>query len=803
MWTKHEILYSKLCSKILSRHFALGRYWRTNYISEENYLGHKAYHTCNEKTADANSSQIIRSGEFSSLDDFLRKSNSINLDIERWRIVFHERTNPLSRTGKLFVQWACEVMINKNASFYKKIDLALDTTNSLFKFKNIGNDFAGYMIRFDPVTNDAWREDEKGNPIYCCQFLPNFNSNTFKNEPYIYCSPDQNSLYQKQPGDRYRRWEISQDEIIALIGGFYMLWLALKDDSSIEAVNIINKVKYQSNLIGKYLKYTGYIIVRPCGGFTYRGAADVLPLFELPLSRAIGRINGADPEFYRNRSMDSFENAIKLANKWTEFNRIAASFKQEFPLPSLVVDGINELINSIPDELKQIFFITFGDDIFEQLISRVSENDIINIITNVIYIYQSKDVFDVLNDDNGSFAIAYFIKRIIQSNENLLIDIFLTHGSRPLMNEDGKLTEFFSFSFIPWIGIMSIDDPDPTLCEKFLNKYYYPNIFPLEDIEDGNEIEGTNKLYNNPFTNAIALVLKDDNRVFSKLMKQLELLYKCLSQPYYQDVTNKGRNYNSDLVVVNGENNNVNEKLDSINSGAYLLSLALYWLYLKRKTGVSNIFDLKGNIERFLALPNQFSMNKWPKAIVPGNVLKSVEGFPTAEGFLFPLQTLPINSIQKNITINSFMGNGGSLEYKDLDLFSDPPAIPDISVITKLAPPVTKTIKLEFPDQEWSDSQINESIILGIPRIFKRDFSFDEKPNLYDIDLWTAHFNVIVLSKSASIEEWSIDYDNNIVHLKVVLQAIAINRINHLPVPPFEGGFFKGELQLTWLYDYQ
>ena len=117
----HFNLYGRLRSSILSRHFAITKYFRTNMLSPTTEL----YST----------------------------DNSV---INRWRIKGRSdltNDNPLMMSGLLFTSLAVEAHLGNSYSV-KILKKALTALSDLYKIR--GNNFDGYILRWDPVTREDW-----------------------------------------------------------------------------------------------------------------------------------------------------------------------------------------------------------------------------------------------------------------------------------------------------------------------------------------------------------------------------------------------------------------------------------------------------------------------------------------------------------------------------------------------------------------------------------------------------------------------------------------------------------------------
>ncbi|MGA7369592.1 MAG: hypothetical protein WBX01_10730 [Nitrososphaeraceae archaeon] len=274
-----------------SRHFALNRYFRKNHL----------FSVCDLLTR-------MRPEEFVA-------KNEKEQNIERWRIQDVIDDNPLMLGGWLLTSLAVESYLG-NIYATKILRKALIRLATLYKFK--GNNFDGYILRWDPVCREDWEcrviTDGTLQPgmeqiKYSNNFLVGQDNN------YLYCAPSTDPRYvrfkpQTDPEygawleffDKFRRMEPSMDEIVGLVSGYSMI----STDQIIQSM-----VREQVPKLADYLNAHGYILLRPCGGFSARGASGASPVFEFPINRAFSRITGR----IFSASI-GFEDVMRKAKMW-------------------------------------------------------------------------------------------------------------------------------------------------------------------------------------------------------------------------------------------------------------------------------------------------------------------------------------------------------------------------------------------------------------------------------------------------------------------------------------------------------
>jgi hypothetical protein len=106
---------------------------------------------------------------------------------------------------------------------------------------------------------------------------------------------------------RYRVWEPSMDEVVGMVTS---LWLVNKLTPN---KDVRDGARMQALSVGQCLADKGYVLVRPLGGLSYRGATGVLPMMEEPIARALFDITGED--FH---SSTSFQEAMEFAGHWRQ-----------------------------------------------------------------------------------------------------------------------------------------------------------------------------------------------------------------------------------------------------------------------------------------------------------------------------------------------------------------------------------------------------------------------------------------------------------------------------------------------------
>ena len=110
---------------------------------------------------------------------------------------------------------------------------------------------------------------------------------------------------QRDYWERYRRWELSMDEVTGLVTTYWIIHKLARDSE------IHTSVQRQARWLGNYLADHGYLLVRPMGGLSWRGASGLLPGLEFPFARALGHVAGLNLS-----SRSDFRRCMELAGHW-------------------------------------------------------------------------------------------------------------------------------------------------------------------------------------------------------------------------------------------------------------------------------------------------------------------------------------------------------------------------------------------------------------------------------------------------------------------------------------------------------
>ena len=367
-------LYGLLRSALLSRHWLTMRYWPSYYVSDFNHLGTQ------KKGADASIHNLdppkAGSDDVDSVDKLLGLDPSGDGLHARWTVGNHEHENPLIETGSALGCLAVEHHLGSTEAL-PAIERTFGTLEKLFKFKDRGDHFAGYVIRWDAVASDNWVLHDNDEPKQCRDFL------TTPDGRYLYSAPLTSALLaaaEAPPADElaFRRHELSKDELIGILPGYRLVHML------VDKPGVKSSVEQQVARIGDYLAQFNYVLVRPDGGFSARGATGFLSGLVPPLRAAIRSITGQDasPRGSFEDSLEAGGVLVKLKDQLRAYGIAGAAAGTLFPFGTL-------LLSALPvNPLTGWHF------------------------ARALCLYVNKDVFQVKKAERGEFAAGYLLSKL-------------------------------------------------------------------------------------------------------------------------------------------------------------------------------------------------------------------------------------------------------------------------------------------------------------------------------------------------------------------------------------------------------
>ena len=389
-----------------------------------------------------------------------------------------------------------------------------------------------------------------------------------------------------------------------MIMGYFIVYYIVDDK------NIKKEVQRQVNALGDYLAEHGYMLVRPCGGFTARGAAGVLPALEFPFAAAFQRITGNS---YLSRA--SFQQTMQKANVWkcieNSTNWLSINVK-EFDIPDFAINDI---------------FIPYGLNFFfeNSLLSPMG-------LAQAFAVYMNRGCFDVANDNYAKeFAVADLLMELEYKKRFQLWMIGIGFGGRG-----------YAAGFPPFVGLLALDDPVMTVRNSYLGW--------LSERRKHSDLDEDNQGAKSCFASAVAVILGAGKDEEKELVSRLDRMYRRI----HTDPTHPG-NWQDDLHLVDyrqeskwtGTAELVTPELD------YMSALALAWLYAKRRLEAGSPVTT----DNFPTIPSQF--DSWPISSVPSAIVQAARNNEI---------TLPVNVIQNNPDPQI------SCDRADLFLENEPPS---------------------------------------------------------------------------------------------------------------------------------
>ncbi|HEX5703901.1 MAG TPA: hypothetical protein VFX97_11920 [Pyrinomonadaceae bacterium] len=638
MADEFEDAYSGLRAQILARHFFLSRYARADHFDMEAHLGDPGPLEPDNREAspggivwhrpqiapplrrlpDGSLVGIPARDLYENADDLQSKLRAgVLSEIERWRWAKHDRTNSLLMTGIRLSCLAIEARLG-NTDSLKVIDRILNTLEVLFKFSS-NPTFQGYVVRWDAVASDMWETRVVGGQTKLRQnyeFLLNADKKTWaEGHTYLYCTPFNDARYiqanAKGGVDRYRRWEPSMDEYVGLVTGYYMITFALSEtpegwrrDAVELREQILTKVRTQADRIGRYFKQTGYFIVRPCGGFTFRGAIDINPCLEYPLARALAKITGNPTNAYFCGLSRTFERALDLAGYGPEYRAFN-------PSPADMGAAAGADVHSFWSE-HNLPRDDFGQAVESLVASVVSSGptEMLLFLTGWGKAAMFSERLDIYPEGRTMVALAWALNMTARRSPD---------GAKRVFNlwMKAKMGNGPSNAFKCLLALTSIHDPSDPVARGFCSQF---DIFFANQPERGKTEMTTGVPYGSYVEARAARVWLAQNEVDAALQRQsleseLQEMLDSLKDTFDSQPPLTNVNLEDWAGVPGAPKGTVAERLDQRPSIiGFSLPLALAWL-LCEKTGK----------EHFTAFqkPKRDSVEKWPAPAVPAKVVKA------------------------------------------------------------------------------------------------------------------------------------------------------------------------------------
>ncbi|WP_427501699.1 LGFP repeat-containing protein (plasmid) [Methylomonas sp. MED-D] len=464
----YERIYAQVRAQIIGRFFAIGHEGRRNHLVVRNRL------------------------QASRLED-----------VDRWNIVESYGENPLMDGALLHTALAIELDAG-NAESARVLSAAQQTLDSLFSWNENGaNSEARLPTRWDaglPIYNENEpdvRGDQfldVGDGVYANSLPASHWYHHPRRDPELltrWLGPTEAQAYsdrQYRYWTRYRRWELSMDELTGLVASCWIISKLAGNDQDIS-----NTARRQATWLGNYLADNGYLLVRPMGGLTWRGATGLLPVLEHPFSRALQFAAGGTA--FGSRT--NFRGAMERAGYWPllEGPIAASQVIGWISLPvalSLLGPVISTALGAVPP-------LTLD------LTSLVSRLGILpSTIFSALAVMQNASIFDIKEQDETPAALLF--RDVL---DKALAYSTLTTGQAAFATYDK-----WSVNFHSWIGLTGIDDADTTVRDTFAEWFQIRQAHPELEPEG----IGSRTL----FAHGIAALAFNDDASDARLVAMLE-----------------------------------------------------------------------------------------------------------------------------------------------------------------------------------------------------------------------------------------------------------------------------------------
>ena len=571
---QHIELYGEVRKVLLSRYFALGRYHRNDFFQESTEL---------EGRPDGDWSKP----EVRNWRDQMLNLPAAERQLALWKKKPADRDNPWLFGSKLAIALASEAQLGLSVA-EQPLGRMIRSGKQLFKFNLTG--VSGFPLRYDPVTCDGWFEvpNEPGRRVSTdflvspngAEYLFSTPPNDPRHFPYIpkdvgisLMGENQYEEYLNRRNrylEHYRKWEPSQDELVGVI----TTYIAAAEGS--RAPSTKNIASVQLALIAEYLAQHAYLMVRPGGGLSARGAGDALPALEWPFTQAIKRVRGGD----LGLKTASVQEALQRAGVWdlckenTE-REIALAWLHGIFNPALLgaIESILALWGVSSWEPK---FVNPGQMGF------------------AVGILQSSAAFDCWNKDGDKESQGLAIAALLHSwPPETRLNIYIE-----LTSKSGGPRAPFSAGFVPFLGFMAIGGTDNTI----KNGYHFWLRTRRQRGIDTDPVEHYSATL---FASAVELMLSQGQNVaeethFLKLLKERHAMLARGDEP--------------PIVIQH----------DVFAAVDYLAAVALAWRYRRERESAG------------AQVPSEWPKipppdHKWPEPAVPRSVVEEMSAYLSVE----------------------------------------------------------------------------------------------------------------------------------------------------------------------------
>jgi len=582
---EHFVRYGRLRARVLAQHFAYSRHRRVNLLSLWNWLLEPP--------------------------PGLGTNAAEQDELKRWNVIVHGRENPLAYSAQLVAFLSAEHALG-HVKARPIVDLALDAFGALYKFDG---DFAGYPTRWDARTSAL---DEGVDPLDRVRdFLPGADGE------YLYSIPATDPRHvplrspshlrvlktTRQAEEYEERWdaynkcyrssELSMDELAGLVGAYAIAFRL------IDVPGTRSKIRSQVDKLGDYLADHGYLLVRPAGGFTARGATGALPSYEYPIVNAFFDITGTD---FASRidfmgALDKAGYLAMLKAPILEF-QVGGIAALATGIPQVLVVGTLGLVQAVAGMLgiPVTAPLVLGGAAVAQVLSQIADRIGIQNVLRALALYVHSDCFDVWGDgEAGEVALASVFKEFPRPERFRLYTRGLSLGFGG-----------YSVYHLPPLALSAVDGTDTAVGDFYRDVVGGWRAAPPTK-------RGFSEVSESPFTSVLALLHSDaasDAERTSEETKLVELLDAAFDS-MSDELPVEANDEQADLGS--------SERTNAIDPGGhalnYLAAVALAWLYEKRRRDAGTPVET----DRFPVAPDPTRFDEWPAPTMPGYVVNRLE----------------------------------------------------------------------------------------------------------------------------------------------------------------------------------
>lgn len=579
---EHFLRYGALRARLLAQHFAYSRHQRVNFLSLWNWL----------------------------LDPPPGAMNAAEKEeLNRWNVIVHGRENPLAFSARLVAFLSVEHALGHDKA-RPIVDLALDAFGELYKFDG---DFAGYATRWDARAS---AQDEGAAPLDRVsdflvgpdgEYLYSIPATDPRHVPFrnpgalrVLKTKKQAELYGKRwerYNSFYRTSELSMDEVAGLAGAYAIAFRL------IDVAGTRSKIRAQVSKFGDYLAENGYMLVRPAGGFTARGATGPLPAYEYPIVKAFFDITGTDfasrVDFMGALDKGGYLDLMRARIIEFQVGGIAALVTG---IPEASVAGGLGLVQAIAGILGIPVTgpLVIGGEVLAEVLGLIAQTIGIENVFRALAVYVNRDWFDVWGDDQaGEVAFASVLKEVPSLQRFRL----WTRGLSLALGGG------FSVFHLPMLALSAVDGTDTAVGRVYRDVVAGWRARPPAE---GVYLE----VSESPFTSALALLhsagATDAERQAeeAKFVELLDTAYDNLGTDLPVEESKEQESLGAPIRT------NVKQRVLD-----YLGGVSLAWLYERRRREACTPVET----DRFPVAPASARFAEWPAPTIPGYVVNRLE----------------------------------------------------------------------------------------------------------------------------------------------------------------------------------